>query len=173
MLDLGTGTAQIPIELCRQAPQAKVVAVDLAEEMLRVAAENIERAGLASQIELRRTDAKGLPFAAGQFSAVMSNSIVHHIPQPQFALAEAVRCCDAGGLIFVRDLMRPADRVQLNWLVDTYAAGANAHQRQMFAESLHAALTLDEIRSLVEELGFAGQTVQATSDRHWTWAARR
>ncbi len=41
----------------------------------------------------------------------------------------------------------------------------------MFAASLHAALTLAEIRQLVAKLGFQPQTVQATSDRHWTWAA--
>ena len=30
ILDVGTGTAQIPIELCRQSPAAKIVAIDLA-----------------------------------------------------------------------------------------------------------------------------------------------
>ena len=35
ILDVGTGTAQIPIELCRQATTAQVVAVDMAPEMLR------------------------------------------------------------------------------------------------------------------------------------------
>ena len=42
-----------------------------------------------------------------------------------------------------------------------------------FAESLHAALSLDEIRGLVASLGFAAADVQQTSDRHWTWAARK
>jgi hypothetical protein len=43
----------------------------------------------------------------------------------------------------------------------------------MFEDSLRAALSLDEIRQLVEQLGFAPDCVQATSDRHWTWAARK
>ena len=34
ILDVGTGTAQIPVELCRQAPAAEVIAVDLAEARL-------------------------------------------------------------------------------------------------------------------------------------------
>ncbi len=41
----------------------------------------------------------------------------------------------------------------------------------MFDDSLRAALTLDEIRALVESLGFDPASVQATSDRHWTWTA--
>src|SRR5438876_5952427 len=40
LLDVGTGTAQIPIELCRQNTDARIVAVDLAEHMLRVARDN-------------------------------------------------------------------------------------------------------------------------------------
>jgi ubiquinone/menaquinone biosynthesis C-methylase UbiE len=172
VLDLGTGTAQIPIELCRRNSALRVVAVDAAAEMLAVAADNVQDAGLTSRIELKRTDAKRLPFADAEFAAVMSNSIIHHIPEPRTVLAEAVRVTAPGGLLFFRDLMRPSDLPTLDRLVNTYAAGANEHQRRMFAESLHAALTLDEIRALVAESGFVPQSVQATSDRHWTWTAR-
>jgi hypothetical protein len=59
----------------------------------------------------------------------------------------------------------------LELLVATYAAEGNDHQRQLFADSLHAALSLDEIRELVGVLGFPADTVRQTSDRHWTWTA--
>ena len=36
VLDVGTGTAQIPVALCRQAPEYQVVGIDLADHMLRV-----------------------------------------------------------------------------------------------------------------------------------------
>jgi ubiquinone/menaquinone biosynthesis C-methylase UbiE len=174
VLDLGTGTAQIPIELCARNPQASVVAIDLAESMLQLAAKNVERRGLTSRIALQRVDAKGLPFADGQFAVVMSNSIVHHIPEPQSALTEAIRVLSRpGGLIFVRDLARPVDDAQVRNLVATYAAGCNAHQRSLFDASLRAALSVEEIRALIGSLGFNPSTVQATSDRHWTWCAVR
>ena len=154
VLDLGTGTAQIPIELCLQNPRASVVAIDLAEPMLRLAAENVARRGLSARIALEQVDAKGLPFADGQFAAVMSNSIVHHIPEPRTALAEAVRVLrKPGGLIFVRDLARPVDDDQVRQLVETYAAGCNDHQRQLFDASLRAALSVEEIRALVDAAG--------------------
>jgi len=173
VLDLGTGTAQIPLELCRQAPAARIVAVDLAESMLALARQNIASAGRSGQIEVVRTDAKRLPFPESSFSAVMSNSIVHHIPEPRSVLAEAVRVVRPGGLLFFRDLLRPADRETLEGLVQRYAGAANAHQKQMFRESLHAALTLDDLRTLILELGFAPESAQATSDRHWTWQVRK
>ena len=171
ILDLGTGTAQIPIELCRQSPAPRVVAVDLAEAMLAVARDNVRRAGLADRLEVRRCDAKRLPFDDGAFGAVISNSIVHHIPEPRAVLAEMVRVLAPGGALFVRDLLRPRDEAELHSLVDQHAAGANDHQRRMFADSLHAALTLEEVRERVAALGFAADGVRQTTDRHWTWTA--
>ena len=107
------------------------------------------------------------------FDAVMSNSIVHHIPEPRDVLAEALRVVRPGGLIFIRDLLRPADDATVRRLVDTYAAGANDHQRFLLDASLRAALSLGEIRDLVASFGFLPDTVKATSDRHWTWSVRR
>ncbi len=171
LLDVGTGTAQIPIALCLRESAPNVVAVDLAEHMLRVGEENIRRARLSERIRLQLCDAKGLPFTDATFDAVMSNSIVHHIPEPGGVLAEMVRVCRPGGLLFVRDLLRPWDDAAVARLVQTYAGDANAHQQKMFGDSLRAALTLHEIRDLVADLGIAADTVQQTSDRHWTWAA--
>jgi ubiquinone/menaquinone biosynthesis C-methylase UbiE len=172
VLDVGTGTAQIPLELCHQRPGSRILAVDLSQPMLDIARQNVDRLGLQGQIQLALVDGKELPYAPGRFAAVISNSIVHHIPQPKAVLQEFVRLVEPSGLIFVRDLLRPNDDQTVTHLVDTYAAGANAQQRQMFDDSLRAALSLDEIRELVHQLGFAPETVCATSDRHWTWAAR-
>jgi ubiquinone/menaquinone biosynthesis C-methylase UbiE len=173
VLDVGTGTAQIPIELCRTATTARVVAIDLAEQMLAVGRDNVRRAGLEGRVQLQRVDAKGLPFPDATFGAVISNSIVHHIPQPGAVLAEMVRVVAPGGILFVRDLLRPPDDMTLLRLVATYAGQANDHQRQMFADSLHAALILDEIREMVTGLSFEAATVRQTTDRHWTWVARK
>src|SRR5271166_2066683 len=57
ILDVGTGTAQIPIELCRRAP-ARVVGIDLAGHMLEVGRQNVLRAGLQDRIRLEQVDAK-------------------------------------------------------------------------------------------------------------------
>jgi ubiquinone/menaquinone biosynthesis C-methylase UbiE len=172
LLDIGTGTAQIPIELCRHAPTARVIAIDMAKEMLHVAEINVARAHLEDQITLQHCDAKHMPFADATFASVISNSIVHHIPDPAVVLTEMARVVRRGGLLFVRDLMRPDNETVLKQLVATYAAGANAHQRQMFEDSLRAALTLEEIRTLVRRLDMPPETVQRTSDRHWTWRAK-
>jgi len=172
ILDLGTGTALIPIEFCQQSPNGDVVAVDAAEHMLAVARENVRRAGFDSRITLKLIDAKRTPFADASFPAIMSNSIVHHIPDPRTVFAEIARVAAVGATIFIRDLLRPADQTTLNQLVLTYAGDANEHQKKMFAESLHAALTVAEVREFVASTGYDPSGVKQTTDRHWTWAMR-
>ena len=172
ILDVGTGTAQIPIEFCRQSPTGKIVAIDAAGHMLVVAHEHVARTGLDGRVALQLVDAKRMPFEDRSFPAIMSNSIVHHIPDPRTVFAEIARVAAPGATIFVRDLLRPTDAATLQHLVETYAAGANDHQRKMFAESLHAALTVAEVQELVAGAGFDSAGVRQTTDRHWTWTVR-
>ncbi len=172
VLDVGTGTALIPIELCRRPGAWRVTAVDLAQAMLDVAAANLASTGLEHRITLKHLDAKRLPFADGRFDVVMSNSIIHHIAEPRVCLAEMVRVAAPGGLLFVRDLLRPADSDELERLVDLYARDANFHQRGMFRASLHAALTLEEVRLMAAELSITPDQVRQTTDRHWTIACQ-
>jgi ubiquinone/menaquinone biosynthesis C-methylase UbiE len=171
VLDVGTGTAQIPIEFCQRPGNVDMVAIDLAAEMLLLAEQNIRDAGLHGSILLEHVDAKELPFDDGEFDWVISNSIVHHIPEPLDCLREMQRVLKPGGLLFVRDLLRPDSSDQAEKLVQTYAGNDNDEQRQLFRQSLHAALTPAEIGSLMELLGWPASTVQQTSDRHWTVTA--
>jgi len=171
ILDVGTGTAQIPVELCRQSEDCRIIAIDMAVHMLDLARFNIEVDGFTQHIFLQQIDAKDMLFESEMFDCVMSNSIIHHIPEPLAVLAESIRVTRPGGLLFFRDLLRPESGEEVAHLVSTYAGDENEHQRQMFDDSLRAALSLSEVRAMVSSLGFEAETVQATSDRHWTWIA--
>ena len=172
VLDLGTGTAQIPIELCTRHESCRVMAADAAIAMLDVARMNVEIAGLTLRIQLDKADAKELPYEDDAFDAVVSNSIIHHIPEPLAVLREAVRVLKPGGLLFFRDLLRPGTEEELANLVQTYAGDESEHARQMFADSLHAALSLDEMQDLANRLDLPPACVAQTSNRHWTLSCR-
>jgi hypothetical protein len=75
--------------------------------------------------------------------------------------------------LFFRDLLRPASEEEVQRLVQSYTGQEKEHAQQMFANSLRAALTLDEFRDLVLQLGLDGAAVRQTSDRHWTWKATK
>ena len=171
VLDVGTGTALIPALLCDQHAAFKVMAVDMAVNMLELASYNVHASLRGDQIELVQADAKDLGYESEMFDVVISNSIVHHIHDPKQCVAEMVRVVQPGGAIFVRDLMRPESIETLESIVQTYAGDATEYCQQLFHQSLHAALTLDEMRQLVLDCGWNPDGVQATSDRHWTWAA--
>jgi len=173
LLDVGTGTALIPVELCRRNPEVRIIAIDLAISMLDIAVHNVDLAGFRNQIQLAQVDAKDSGFEDEMFDAVVSNSIIHHIPEPSTVVAEIVRTTREGGAIFVRDLMRPESASEVDSLVETYAGQESDYSRRLFGESLHASLSLAEMRQLVTSLGMPGESVTATSDRHWTWATIR
>ena len=180
VLDVGTGTARIPILVSARLPSAEVLGIDLSQEMLGIARTNVAAAGLASRISLSTEDAKKLPHEDGAFDAVICNTILHHIPGPDAALREMLRVIRRGGVLFVRDLARPETHAEVRALVAKHGgeprtgepAGVAAHERQraLFEASLVAALTAEEVRALVAPLGVPAGAVTMTSDRHWTLA---
>jgi ubiquinone/menaquinone biosynthesis C-methylase UbiE len=179
IIDFGTGTARIPIELCSRAPGFPVVAIDLAEHMLALGRVNVARANLGDRVLLEKVDAKGTPYDDGAFGATISNSIIHHIPEPACCFAEMWRVTARGGLLYVRDLYRPESETEVDRLVTIYGGeppldstrtSSFESQRALFRASLCAALTIAEISAMVAALGIPADAVRMTSDRHWTLA---
>ena len=105
--------------------------------------------------------------------------------------AETVDYASAGFLILCASLVRGADGVdrplfpapRFGGIIEARSrrgggfwaiqSDANAYQRKLFADSLRAALALDEMQRFVADFGFATDTVRRTSDRHWTWIATK
>lgn len=173
VIDVGTGTARIPIELCQAQPDVRVVAIDLAGEMLKVARRNVSSARLADRIALQAARVTALPLRDGCSPMVMSNSLIHHLPDPAAAFRELVRIVARDGIVFVRDLVRPASQAEVERLVEAHAADATPSQRQLLADSLRAALTLQDVRDAIAGLPLSPISLSHTSDRHWTLVAVR
>ena len=168
VLDVGCGTGALLRELNRRHPDVHLSGVDPVAAMLDVA-----RRRLPPSVELREGWAERLLYADRTFDVVISNSILHHIPEPRGVIEEMVRVTAPGGILFHRDLCRPSHEAEVDRLVSTYAAGATPCQQKLLADSLRAALTLEEVRTLLVEFGFSVGTVQSSSDRHWTWFASK
>lgn len=168
LLDLGTGTARIPILIAQQSAQLNIIGIDLSENMLKIGRENINNAGLTERIKLEKVDAKSLPYSEQKFDGIISNSIIHHIPEPLSCLTEIKRVLKPNGSLLLRDLLRPATVELRDYLVKQYAADCNDHQRQLFSDSLQAAFTLAEVEQMIQQAGLTGVKVYQSSDRHWT-----
>lgn len=169
ILDIGTGTARIPIVMLQQGrSEITIHAIDLSPEMLKVARKNVDASKLSGRITLQLVDAKRLPFVPLEFDMVISNSVVHHVPNPVTFFVELVRVVRKGGGIFVRDLMRPATVEDVGRLVQMYAGDSDPYQQKLYRDSLHAALTIPEIEEYAMKAGVTGAQVVQSSDRHWS-----
>jgi ubiquinone/menaquinone biosynthesis C-methylase UbiE len=168
LLDAGTGTARIPILMVQRRPTLHIWAIDLSENMLKVGEKNIEEAGVSQNVKLKKVDAKTLPYPSNYFGMVVSNSIIHHLPDPLPFLKEVNRVTKPSGGIFIRDLFRPPDVKTMEDLTEKYAGDANEYQKKLYRDSLHASLTIEEMRKLIEKAGLEGVTVVQSSDRHFS-----
>jgi len=170
VVDIGSGNAKIPLAMCALlAPAVRVCAVEMSAEMLAVAARNRARAGVApARLRLVAGDAKRLPFADRSVGMVTSNSLIHHIPDPRAVFREIARIARPDGAVLIRDLVRPESEPALQHLLDTHAPQWSPLQRGLFEDSLRAALTVDEVRRMLDECGLAGLSVAQITDRHWS-----
>jgi ubiquinone/menaquinone biosynthesis C-methylase UbiE len=176
VLDAGTGPGRIPVLMAQIRQEWKFVAVDLAESMLQIARQHLQNINqnvnqnlnLQERIRFELVDVKNLPYDDGQFDLIVSNSLIHHLPEPSTFFQEIKRILKPNGGIFIRDLLRPGNIEMLNGLVDSIGSEYDASQKKLFCDSLHAALTIDEVNNLIEQAGLENVDIYQNSDRHWT-----
>ncbi len=173
ILDLGCGPGHIPPLIVDRLPQVRqVTGLDAASSMLTLAERRRASASRPEAITYTQGDAKGLPFADNSFDGVVSNTVLHHIPDPLPFLKEANRVLKGCGGLLIRDLFRPDDLDCVQRLVDLHAGGASEEQRALFHASLCAALTPEELTQVAQEAGITNFEVVVDSDRHMSLQRR-
>ncbi len=173
ILDVGTGTARIPILMCQQRPQYLITGVDLAQSMLIIGQRNVEEAQLTQRIRLERVDSKRMPYPDLEFDTIISNSLVHHLPDPLVFFQEVSRLIRPGGALLIRDLIRPESERLVNDLVDRLGSDYDPRQQQLFRDSLKAALTIVEVQTLIDRVGLPLVRLTQTSELHWTLSRQK
>lgn len=93
LLEIGVGVGTDFIRFARAG--ARVTGVDLTEHSVSLVRRRLELEGLSG--EVRIADAEQLPFEDGSFDVVYSWGVLHHTPEPDRAIAEAVRVLKPGG----------------------------------------------------------------------------
>jgi SAM-dependent methyltransferase len=139
--DLGCGTGHVSASL---APfVARIVAVDASTAMLQAAKKRLQE---FDQIDLRRGELEALPIDDAILDAATMMLVLHHVPEPGKALAEARRVLKPGGRILIVDML-PHDR--------------ESYRHQM--GHVWLGFPGDHVRSLLQESGFSDVRVVALS----------
>ena len=120
LLDLGTGTGDVPLAALRAQPGLSPVGADFSEGMLRA---GLARAG-GSGVRWLSADALQLPFPTGTFDAVTSAFLMRNVVDLERAFGEQQRVLRPGGKVVCLDttpsgftLFRPALQFHLHRVI--------------------------------------------------------
>ena len=170
VVDLGCGPGNITFllaeALASRDPAATVLGVDGAAAMLAIAEERRRRAPRPAAVAFHH-ELLPCPTLAGRgFSALVSNSLLHHLHDPQL-LWQAVRCLAApGAVVYVQDLRRPVDEAGVQALLERHGSGLDPIVRRDYLHSLRAAFTPEEVGAQLLEGGLDGLRVSGFGEQY-------
>ena len=166
VLDLGCGPGDIPIRFATLYPDCRVIGIDASAPMIQLGEQAVKQVGLADRIMLRCEridDVAGARIA----DAAISNSLLHHLPNPLQFWQKLRQLVKPGAPVLVMDLLRPESPEAAQAIVDQYAANEPDILRRDFYNSLLAAFTEDEIGSQLARLNLTRLLIDIPDDRHW------
>lgn len=172
-LDLGCGPGDISFRFAASFKACTVDAVDGSATMLKWARNRLARSGsMQNRISFIDAILPDLDLPKRHYDIVISNSLLHHLPDPDVLWFVIKRYSQPGSGIFIMDLRRPDDTQTASQLVDAYAAGEPAVLRRDFYNSLLAAFTAEEISAQLRSNRLDYLTLKEVSDRHLTVSGR-
>ena len=167
ILDLGCGPGDIAFRFAARFPNCSVIGVDGSGAMISLA--NERRAYetlLRDRVTFIEGFIPGAPIPQGPYSAIVSNSLLHHLHHPEVLWQTVSRYASPGTKIFIVDLFRPMSEEDARQIVDEYSANEPEVLRRDFYNSLLAAFEPKEIRQQLAEAGLTDLQVKEISDRH-------
>lgn len=166
IVDVGCGPGDIPVRLARLLPACRITGIDASRPMIALAETAVRQAGLSDRVALRCERFQELA-GASQADAVISNSLLHHLPNPLQFWHKLRMIVKPGSPVLIMDLLRPESPEEAQAIVDRYAAGAPDILRRDFYHSLLAAFTEDEIAAQLAQMNLTRLLIDVIDDRHW------
>jgi phosphatidylethanolamine/phosphatidyl-N-methylethanolamine N-methyltransferase len=97
ILEIGVGTGLL---LPHYPPQARVVGVDVSDDMLVLARERIAKHNLTNA-SVQLSDGESLPFKDGEFECVVLPYVISVTPNPNALINQAIRLCSESGHVII------------------------------------------------------------------------
>jgi SAM-dependent methyltransferase len=167
MADLGCGPGDITFRMAFQYPRWTFAGLDAGPNMLRNAQERLDREPLDGRVSFKLCHLPATDLPAATFDAIISNSLLHHLPRPQILWQSVKQLARPGAVIQVMDLMRPDTGEEAQRLVNLHSADAPDILREDFYNSLLAAYTPWEVSEQLLAAGLDRLKIEIVSDRHW------
>jgi demethylmenaquinone methyltransferase/2-methoxy-6-polyprenyl-1,4-benzoquinol methylase len=107
ILDVATGTADMPILMNRILQPDQITGIDISEGMLELGKQKIAKAGLEKTIRLEKGDAESIHFPDASFDAVTAAFGVRNFQNLEHGLAEMYRVLKPGGRLVILEFSKP------------------------------------------------------------------
>jgi ubiquinone/menaquinone biosynthesis C-methylase UbiE len=114
--DIGCGPGYLIAKLARSFPDVSLVGVDISEEMVQKATQNLSALGFSDRVSFRKGDIEALPFDTNLLDFAISTLSLHHWSDPRQALKEINRVLKPGGQFLIFDVRRDSWRF-VYWLM--------------------------------------------------------
>jgi cyclopropane fatty-acyl-phospholipid synthase-like methyltransferase len=134
--------------------------------MIKLGEQAVKQTGLIDRITLRCERYEAVA-GANIVDAAISNSLVHHLPNPLQFWHKLRQLVKPGSPVLVMDLLRPESPEDAQAIVDRYAGGAPEILRRDFYNSLLAAFTEDEVTTQLARMNLTRLLIDVIDDRHW------
>ncbi|MED5383181.1 MAG: class I SAM-dependent methyltransferase [Cyanobacteriota bacterium] len=162
LVDLGCGPGNITLRLAQAFPEARVIGVDGSAAMLAIARRRASELDL--NVEFRCCDLRCLDDLGADL--VTSNSLLHHLHQPDLLWRTTMAIAAPGCRVLHRDLRRPASIEALDQLQQRHLGEAPALLVRDFRASLAAAFEIQEVNDQLLEAGLGSWSVEPEDDRY-------
>jgi demethylmenaquinone methyltransferase / 2-methoxy-6-polyprenyl-1,4-benzoquinol methylase len=106
ILDVATGTGDLAIAISKLNPE-KIIGIDIALNMLKIAEEKTSRLGLSGMISFVEGDSEHIPFPDGSFDAVTVAFGVRNYENLDRGLQEMRRVLVPGGSMLILEFSQP------------------------------------------------------------------
>lgn len=105
VLDVATGTGDLAIAIQREVG-AKVMGLDLSEQMLNIAVKKVRKLNLRDQISMQKGDAESLPFEDNKFDAVSVAFGIRNFENLEKGLRELRRVVKERSNVYILEFSR-------------------------------------------------------------------
>ena len=166
VVDLGCGPGNITLRLAGLFPKARIIGIDGAESMLAVAREQAQQQQLEMSFLCQTLQEVLRGPLLGQADLIVSNSLLHHLHQPDLLWKVTQALAAPGCRTLHRDLRRPDSDAEVQQLLLKHLPWAPEVLQHDFAASLAAAFEPQEVTAELHKLGLDQLTVLAEDDRY-------